>query len=85
MRKKVNWKHVAITTLSVTNLLLIGMLGNGNGTRELGYKVRELENELYMLQVETGLYNESSTDTVRNPMTGKIETMLLDNHNNGRY
>ena len=81
MNKKVNWKHVAITTLSITNLLLIGILRNGNGT----HKVRELENEIYMLQVETGLYNESSTDTVRNPMTGKIETMLLDNHKNGRY
>lgn len=85
MKKKTNWKHVAITTLSITNLLLIGTLGNGNGTHELAYEVRELENELYMLQVETGLYNESSTDTIRNPMTGKIETMLINNHKNGRY
>lgn len=81
MKQKINWKHIAIVTLSATNLLLIGMLRNGNGTHE----VRELENEIYMLQVETGLYNESNTDAVRNPMTGKIEDLLIDNHKNGRY
>ena len=76
MDKKINWKHATITILTASNLLLIN-------------EVRTIEqdtiNKIYMEQVETGLYNESSTDAVRNPMTGKLETMLLDNHNNGRY
>ena len=109
MKKKVNWKHVAITTLSITNLLLIGNLKQTqydesewiNQTYELGWEIRELENELvsldeetaeyyslyketlnelYMLQVESGLYNESSTDAMRNPMNGKIETMLKNSN-----
>ena len=74
--KKINWKNVSITILIVSNLLLIN-------------EIRTIEqntiNEIYMEQVESGYYNESSTDIMRNPMTGKIETMLKDNHKNGRY
>ena len=76
MKKKVNWKHVAIVMLTISNLTLIGI------ARDIK---QDTMDAIYFDQVETGLYNESSTDTVRNPMTGKIETMLLDNHNNGRY
>ena len=76
MDKKINWKHTTITILAASNLLLIN-------------EVRTIEqdtiNTIYMEQVESGFYNESGTDTVRNPMTGKIETMLEDNHKNGRY
>ena len=76
MNKKINWKNVSITILIVSNLLLIN---------EIRTIEKDTINKIYMEQVESGFYNESSTDTVRNPMTGKIETMLLDNHNNGRY
>ena len=107
MKKKINWKHVAITTLSITNLLLIGNLRQAqsnesewiNQTYELGWEIRELEselvsldeeaaqyyslyketlNDLYMLEIESGYYNENSTDTMRNPNT-------INNHNNGNY
>ena len=76
MKQKLNWKHVAIVLLTISNLILIGMV---KGIRQ------DTINKVYMDQVESGFYNESSTDTMRNPMTGKIETMLIDNHQNGRY
>ena len=76
MDKKINWKHVTITILTASNLLLIN---------EIRTIEQDTINKIYMEQVESGFYNESSTDTIRNPMTGKIETMLIDNHNNGRY
>ena len=76
MDKKINWKHVTITVLTVSNLLLIN---------EIRTIEQDTINAIYMDQVESGYYNESETDAVRNPMTGKLETMLLDNHNNGRY
>ena len=75
-KDKINWKHVSITMLIASNLLLIN---------EIRTIEQDTINKIYMEQVESGHYNESSTDTVRNPMTGKIETMLIDNHNNGRY
>ena len=76
MDKKINWKHVSITMLIVSNLLLID---------EIRTIEQDTINRIYIEQVESGFYNESSTDTMRNPMTGKIETMLKDNHQNGRY
>lgn len=76
MNKKINWKNVSITMLVASNLLLIN---------EIRTIEKDTINRIYMEQVDSGFYNESSTDTVRNPMTGKIETMLIDNHNNGRY
>ena len=76
MDKKINWKNVSITMLIVSNLLLID---------EIRTIEQDTINKIYMEQVETGFYNESSTDKMRNPMTGKVETMLLDNHKNGRY
>ena len=76
MKKKLNWKHIAIATLTISNLTLIGI------ARDIR---QDTINSIYMEQVESGFYNESSTDVVRNPMTGKIETMLKDNHKNGRY
>ena len=76
MDKKINWKNVTITMLTNVNLLLIN-------------EVRTIEqdtiNAIYMDQVETGFYNESSTDVTRNPMSGKIESMLLNNHEQGNY
>ena len=76
MDKKINWQNVSITILIVGNLLLIN-------------EIRTIEqntiNAIYMDQVESGLYNESSTDTIRNPMNGKIETLLINNHKNGNY
>ena len=74
--KKINWKHATITILAASNLLLLN---------EIRTIEKDTINRIYMEQVESGFYNESSTDAVRNPMTGKLETMLLDNHNNGRY
>ena len=76
MDKKINWKHVSITMLVASNLLLLN---------EIRTIEKDTINRIYMEEVESGFYNESSTDTMRNPMTGKIETMLKDNHNNGRY
>ena len=76
MKDKINWKHVAIVMLTISNLTLIGMV---KGIRQ------DTMDAIYFDQVESGLYNESSTDTMRNPMTGKIETMLIENHKNGRY
>ena len=76
MYKKINWKNVSITMLIVSNLLLID---------EIRTIEKDTINAIYMDQVESGFYNESGTDAMRNPMTGKIETMLKDNHNNGRY
>ena len=75
-KDKINWKHVSITMLVASNLLLIN---------EIRTIEQDTINNIYMEQVESGYYNESSTDVTRNPMTGKIETMLLDNHKNGRY
>lgn len=74
--KKINYKNVSITILIVSNLLLIN---------EIRTIEQDTINKIYMEQVESGFYNESSTDITRNPMTGKIETMLKDNHKNGRY
>ena len=76
MKKKLNWKHVAIVLLTISNLTLIGMV---KGIRQ------DTIDNIYFDQVESGHYNEDSTDVMRNPMTGKIETMLIDNHKNGRY
>ena len=76
MDKKINWKHVAITMLVASNLLLIN---------EIRTIEQDTINKIYIDQVESGFYNESETDAMRNPMTGKLETMLLDNHKNGRY
>ena len=76
MKKVINWKHVSITILIVSNLLLIN---------EIRTIEKDTINTIYMEQVESGFYNESSTDAVRNPMNGKIETMLINNHKNGRY
>ena len=76
MKDKINWKHVAIVLLTISNLTLI----------EIARDIRQdTIDDIYFDQVESGLYNESSTDVMRDPMTGKIETMLLDNHKNGRY
>ena len=49
-------------------------------TAQYYFLYKETLNELYMLQVESGLYNESSTDAMRNPMNGKIETMLKNSN-----
>ena len=76
MKDKINWKHIAIVLLTASNLILIGI------ARDIK---QDTINSIYMDQVESGHYNESSTDAMRNPMTGKIETMLKDNHKNGRY
>lgn len=76
MKKSINWKHVSITMLIASNLLLI------NEVRTIE---RDTINEIYMNQVESGFYNESETDAMRNPMTGKVETMLKNNHKNGNY
>ena len=76
MDKKINWKNVSITILIVSNLLLIN---------EIRTIEKDTINRIYIEQVESGFYNESSTDAVRNPMTGKLEDLLIDNHNNGRY
>ena len=76
MDKKINWKNVSITMLIVSNLLLID---------EIRTIEQDTINRIYIEQVESGFYNESSTEAVRNPMTGKLETMLINNHKNGRY
>ena len=76
MDKKINWKNVSITMLIASNLLLIN---------EIRTIEQDTINKIYMEQVESGFYNESSTEAVRNPMTGKLETMLINNHKNGRY
>ena len=76
MKKVINWKHVSITILIVSNLLLIN---------EIRTIEKDTINRIYMEQVESGFYNESSTDVIRNPMNGKIETMLINNHKNGNY
>ena len=76
MDKKINWKNVSLTILIVSNLLLIN---------EIRTIEKDTINAIYMDQVEAGFYNESSTDVIRNPMNGKIETMLINNHKNGRY
>ena len=62
--------------LTASNLLLIN---------EIRTIEQDTINTIYMEQVESGFYNESSTDAIRNPMTGKIETMLLKNHEQGNY
>ena len=76
MNKKINWRNVTITMLTASNLLLIN---------EIRTIEQDTINTIYMEQVESGFYNESSTDAIRNPMTGKIETMLLKNHEQGNY
>ena len=76
MKKAINWKHVSITMLIASNLLLIN---------EIRTIEQDTINAIYMDQVESGHYNESSTNVIRNPMNGKIETMLINNHKNGRY
>ena len=76
MNKKINWKNVTITMLVASNLLLIN---------EIRTIEQDTINKIYIDQVESGFYNESETDAMRNPMTGKLETMLKDNHKNGRY
>ena len=76
MNKKINWKNVTITMLTIGNLLLIN---------EIRTIERDTINAIYMDQVESGFYNESETNVTRNPVSGKIETMLKDNHKNGNY
>ena len=76
MDKKINWKNVSITMLIASNLLLIN---------EIRTIEQDTINKIYMEQVESGFYNESEADAVRNPMTGKIETMLINNHKKGNY
>ena len=76
MNNKINWRNVTITMLTVGNLLLIN---------EIRTIEQDTINTIYMNQVESGFYNESSTDAMRNPMNGKIETLLINNHNNGNY
>ena len=76
MKKSINWRNVTITMLTVSNLLLIN---------EIRTIEQDTINKIYMEQVEAGFYNESGTDAMRNPMTGKLETMLINNHKNGRY
>lgn len=62
--KKINWKHIAITLLAASNLLLVN---------EIRTIKRDTINEIYFNQVENGFYNESATDAARNPMTGQLE------------
>ena len=76
MNKKINWKNVSITMLIVGNLLLIN---------EIRTIEQDTINTIYMNQVESGFYNESETNVTRNPMSGKIETMLKNNHEQGNY
>ena len=76
MEKKLNWKHVAITMLTISNLTLIGIVKDIK---------QDTINSIYMDQVESGHYNESETNVTRNPMTGKIETLLINNYKNGNY
>ena len=76
MDKKINWKNVSITMLIVSNLLLVN---------EIRTIEQDTINTIYMNQVESGFYNESETNVTRNPMTGKIETLLINNHKNGNY
>lgn len=76
MNKKINWRNVTITMLTASNLLLIN---------EIRTIERDTINAIYMDQVESGYYNESETDVTRNPMSGKIETMLKNNHEQGNY
>ena len=76
MDKKINWKNVSITMLIVSNLLLVN---------EIRTIEQDTINTIYMNQVESGFYNESETNVTRNPMSGKIEKMLLNNHKNGNY
>lgn len=76
MKKKINWKHVAIVLLTISNLTLIGIVKDIK---------QDTINSIYMDQVETGYYNESETNVTRNPMTGKIETLLINNYKNGNY
>ena len=74
MNKKINWKNVTLTVLTVGNLLLIN---------EIRTIEQDTINTIYMNQVESGYYNESETNVTRNPNT--IETMLKNNHENGNY
>ena len=76
MDKKINWKNVSITMLIVSNLLLVN---------EIRTIEQDTINTIYMNQVESGFYNESETNVTRNPMSGKIETLLINNHKNGNY
>ena len=76
MDKKINWRNVTITMLTASNLLLIN---------EIRTIEQDTINAIYMDQVESGFYNESETNVTRNPMSGKIETMLKNNHKNGNY
>ena len=76
MGKKINWKNVSITILIVGNFLLIN---------EIRTIEQDTINTIYMNQVESGFYNESETNVTRNPMSGKIETLLINNHKNGNY
>ena len=76
MNNKINWRNVTITMLTASNLLLIN---------EIRTIEQDTINTIYMEQVETGFYNESETDVPRNPMSGKIETLLINNHKNGNY
>ena len=76
MDKKINWKNVSITILIVGNFLLIN---------EIRTIEQDTINTIYMNQVESGSYNESETNVTRNPMSGKIETLLITNHKNGNY
>ena len=77
--KKINWKHVALTALTVSNVMLVHSLQTAH---EVEYELRnELVtldeeagsyyslykntlNELYMLEIEQGLYNEYPIEQV---------------------
>ena len=107
MDKKINWKNVTITMLTVGNLFLslngsqqhqkINKLESDvfnlknelvtldEETGQYYFLYKETLNDLYMLQVESGLYNESETNVMRNPTTGKIETILKNNQKNDNY
>ena len=76
MKKKINWKHATIVLLTASNLTLIGIAKDIK---------QDTIDDLYFNQIESGHYDEGSTEATRNPMTGKLEDLLIDNHKHGRY
>ena len=75
--KKINWRHVALTALTVSNVMLVHSLHTAHKVEyDLRNELVTLDeeagsyyslykntlNELYLLEIETGVYNETPAD-----------------------
>lgn len=78
MKNKINWKNATLTLLASSNLFLVNKVIDASedaSSANFWYQqYKDVSNELYLLEVESGFYNEYPIESVgmRNPHTGEL-------------